>query len=404
MACKNNTTRGDPLPIDLACDAPGILAFYPESTGVPGDPGPLPEDQPGYDADSTIFPIWGYPVGWDNLAISEEKLVWDKPGPSVTIAVYDLSSRRSSSGILFGGGCDRAHNYNPLSWGNFDASIGVASVQYWIPFTLVYAFRIQDIVDSSDGSQISYRHPDLLQRSVTMADMGQDALSASNVFISLPAIYQAFEKDFLAIDVEYLCTLSSDCSAPLEGFHHFSALVCGGQRWILSATKTNPQGLRDREILGAVRQPEPIYLRLLDRGNKWVKDIDPEIGSGLPFDCEWPWLLLAATGSNEIQYRVINLEEMVAFDLTDNAGFKISGRLDDGKAIYSDNRDGGFDIYITDLVTLHETRITTTPGNQFSGDLEGDWAAWIDDSLQRKDIWVMNLGTREQFCTNCSSW
>ncbi|WP_440955352.1 hypothetical protein ACSAZK_17830 [Methanosarcina sp. Mfa9] len=74
----------------------------------------------------------------------------------------------------------------------------------------------------------------------------------------------------------------------------------------------------------------------------------------------------------------------------------------DNKIVWTDSRNENSDIYMYDFFTLTETRITTSESDQFWPAIYGDNILWIDLRNGNDDIYMYNLSTSEetQIATN----
>ena len=69
----------------------------------------------------------------------------------------------------------------------------------------------------------------------------------------------------------------------------------------------------------------------------------------------------------------------------------------DGRIIYSSERNGNFDLYIRDLATDEETRLTQNPAVDVSpaASPDGQWIAFVSDRDGDFDIWVVDAEGRQ---------
>ncbi|MCO5382075.1 MAG: PKD domain-containing protein [Methanosarcina barkeri] len=71
--------------------------------------------------------------------------------------------------------------------------------------------------------------------------------------------------------------------------------------------------------------------------------------------------------------------------------------------MWVDDRNGNADIYMYDLSTSKEKRITTNPSASYSPAIYGDRIAWMDDRNGNWDIYVYDLATRQESHTTDKS-
>jgi beta propeller repeat protein len=62
------------------------------------------------------------------------------------------------------------------------------------------------------------------------------------------------------------------------------------------------------------------------------------------------------------------------------------------RIVYDDNRDGNWNIYMTDRATGQETRLTNEPHDQSSPLIWGDYVAYFDNRNGSQDIYVLTMG------------
>lgn len=66
------------------------------------------------------------------------------------------------------------------------------------------------------------------------------------------------------------------------------------------------------------------------------------------------------------------------------------------KVVWEDNRNGNADIYLYNLLTNTERRLTTDPGEQTSPDVSGDRVVWLDRGGDEPGIHVYDMVTRTE--------
>lgn len=68
----------------------------------------------------------------------------------------------------------------------------------------------------------------------------------------------------------------------------------------------------------------------------------------------------------------------------------------DNRIVWQDWRNGNYDIYMYDLSTSKETRITTNESNQIYPAIYGDRIVWQDDRNGQYDIYMYNISTSKE--------
>jgi beta propeller repeat protein/parallel beta-helix repeat protein len=66
------------------------------------------------------------------------------------------------------------------------------------------------------------------------------------------------------------------------------------------------------------------------------------------------------------------------------------------RIVWSDNRNGDYDIYMYDLSTSKETQISTSESDDFSPDIYGDRIVWNDLRNENGEIYMYNLSTKKE--------
>lgn len=393
------------------------------------NPGLLPEIPPSYHIGDAIFPSWGYPLGRDNLAITEGIVVWDPMDADVRVSTYDLATGRSATSVILLGGCQYGHNFNPRTFGNLDGAQGLGAIgNYQSVGTRSWTFDVHRLFESGFTSlreeRLAIPPAPIYQPGCDFIDFGPSTLSCWLMYTTLqrplPFLDEGETYDPVygkVMKMDNLCDAdegAEDCHARLfPGQFVVNSLGCSQHHLVVATSPVKEHdvtlqslvepitGLTD--VSTYVPQPREIRHRLLSIPSRNLQpEIPLDIANGYPLDCEWPWLLLAAPVQDSIQFRAVNLETKSSFDLTDNRGWKISGRLDSGRAVYSDNRNGGYRVYLADLGDRSEKQVTEGAGNQAFADIEGDRVVWVDDSRGQKDIWGLSLsdpGSRR--CITC---
>ncbi|OGY26408.1 MAG: hypothetical protein A2Z42_04560 [Candidatus Woykebacteria bacterium RBG_19FT_COMBO_43_10] len=79
-----------------------------------------------------------------------------------------------------------------------------------------------------------------------------------------------------------------------------------------------------------------------------------------------------------------------------NVGNQLSPRVYGQKIVWWDTRNDKGDIYLYDLGTNTERRITTNSSGQFSPDIWGDKIVWYDDRNGQYDIYLYDLATNTE--------
>ena len=67
--------------------------------------------------------------------------------------------------------------------------------------------------------------------------------------------------------------------------------------------------------------------------------------------------------------------------------------------MWQDDRNGNWDIYMYDLSTKKETRITTNTSDSYNPDIYGNIIVWQDNRNGNWDIYTYDLVTRKQMHT-----
>ena len=68
----------------------------------------------------------------------------------------------------------------------------------------------------------------------------------------------------------------------------------------------------------------------------------------------------------------------------------------DGRIVWADNRHGQYDIYMKDLATGDETRVTSNATDQLNPSIFGDRVAWVDIRNGGEDIYIKDLSTGQE--------
>ncbi|MEM3074576.1 MAG: hypothetical protein QW727_01385 [Candidatus Pacearchaeota archaeon] len=63
----------------------------------------------------------------------------------------------------------------------------------------------------------------------------------------------------------------------------------------------------------------------------------------------------------------------------------------ENKIVWTDYRNRNLDIYMYDISTKKETRITTNPSNQSFPSIYGNKIVWIDERNGKADIYMYEL-------------
>jgi beta propeller repeat protein len=81
------------------------------------------------------------------------------------------------------------------------------------------------------------------------------------------------------------------------------------------------------------------------------------------------------------------------------------------KIVWADHRSGNYDIYMYDISTKKETQITSSPDDQSSPAIYGDWIVWEDDGGEddgytNNGIYMYDISTKQKMkiSTNGSAW
>lgn len=66
------------------------------------------------------------------------------------------------------------------------------------------------------------------------------------------------------------------------------------------------------------------------------------------------------------------------------------------KIVWDDDRNGNRDIYMYDITTKKTTRITTNTADQYDPAMYGNYIVWIDTRNGVQDVYLQDLGTKKQ--------
>jgi beta propeller repeat protein len=88
---------------------------------------------------------------------------------------------------------------------------------------------------------------------------------------------------------------------------------------------------------------------------------------------------------------VYNVETSATTRVT-NEGSQSSCDVNGARIVYDDNRDGNWNIYMTDRATGKEVRLTDEPHDQTSPIIWGDYVAYMDNRNGGPDIYVLTIG------------
>jgi beta propeller repeat protein len=85
-------------------------------------------------------------------------------------------------------------------------------------------------------------------------------------------------------------------------------------------------------------------------------------------------------------------------------GFQTNPVIDGSRIAWTDTRNGNYDIYLYDIGSSSEARITADPAQQYAPALSGDLLAWVDWRNGNPDIYALDLATGEEIavCTELS--
>ncbi len=75
-----------------------------------------------------------------------------------------------------------------------------------------------------------------------------------------------------------------------------------------------------------------------------------------------------------------------------NAGNQLNCDISGNRIVYDDNRDGNWNIYMTDRATGQETRLTDEPHDQTSPIILGNYVAYFDNRNGSPDIYLLAIG------------
>ncbi len=79
--------------------------------------------------------------------------------------------------------------------------------------------------------------------------------------------------------------------------------------------------------------------------------------------------------------------------LTTAGSVKGSPAIDEGRMVWQDHRNGNWDIFVMDLYTEEETRVTSDPDDQTEPDICGDLVVWTDVRDGNEEIYMHDLTT-----------
>ena len=110
------------------------------------------------------------------------------------------------------------------------------------------------------------------------------------------------------------------------------------------------------------------------------------------------WADTRNTGDSDIYYAPLvlnNLGQLLLNNADQTAGaaneFEPSG--DGDWCVYTDDRNGNYDIYAINVVTGEERAIATGAGNQRYPDISGDFVVWTDYATGNGDLYMYDLAT-----------
>ena len=96
---------------------------------------------------------------------------------------------------------------------------------------------------------------------------------------------------------------------------------------------------------------------------------------------------------HENQVFVYDLNTKITQKITSVSSEKMYTAIYEDKVVWSDERNGNFDIYMYDLSTSTETQITSDTKDDWKPDIYGDYVAWIRGyySGSPQDIYLYKL-------------
>ena len=111
---------------------------------------------------------------------------------------------------------------------------------------------------------------------------------------------------------------------------------------------------------------------------------------------DWPWVVWQSKDiSNPAapwQLEAANLETSQRFTVNATAADQLDPAIRAGRVVWQDFRDVGFgEIYLRDLETGEQRRLTNNGFGQYAPDIDGNWVVWQDNRNTQVDIYGMDL-------------
>ncbi|MFW3146776.1 MAG: PKD domain-containing protein [Thermoplasmatota archaeon] len=94
----------------------------------------------------------------------------------------------------------------------------------------------------------------------------------------------------------------------------------------------------------------------------------------------------------------------IEIPITTNPSVQFLAKIHEDKVVWCDNRTGDYDIYLYDISTENETRITNDTSNQTHPDIFSDRIVWQDYRNGHWDIYLYNLTTGTEVQVTSNGW
>jgi beta propeller repeat protein len=111
---------------------------------------------------------------------------------------------------------------------------------------------------------------------------------------------------------------------------------------------------------------------------------------------DWPWVVWQAKSISDPsapwQLEAVNLETAQAFVVNAAVADQLDPALRAGRVVWQDFRDVGYgEIYLRDLETGEQRRITNNGFGQYAPDIDGHWVVWQDNRHTQVELYGMDL-------------